>query len=98
MNTAVAIGRQATIGQSKFVANALVHSVPLAFLKYGEVATIVKVRGKGDLQHHLENLGFVEGALVKVVSESAGDLIVDIKGTQVALNRQVAQRILTAAA
>ena len=55
------------------------------FLGSGETATIAKVRGKGDLHHHLENLGFVEGARVTVTAEAAGDLIVEVKGTQVAL-------------
>lgn len=74
------------------------HQLPLSFLKNGETAIIAKVRGKGDLHHHLENLGFVEGARVTVMTEAAGDLIVEIKGTQVALNKQIASRIITNAA
>lgn len=73
-------------------------SLPLSFLKSGETATVAKVRGRGDLYHHLENLGFVEGANVMVVSEASGDLIVEVKGTQVALDRQVAARIMARAA
>lgn len=69
--------------------------LPLSFLGRGQTAVIAKVRGKGDLHHHLENLGFVEGARVTVVSEMAGNLIVEIKGSQVALNKQVATRIIT---
>lgn len=69
--------------------------LPLSFLGRGQTATVAKVRGKGDLHHHLENLGFVEGARVTVVSEMAGNLIVEIKGSQVALNKQVATRIIT---
>lgn len=72
--------------------------MPLSFLKGGETGTIAKVRGRGDLHHHLETLGFVEGAQVRVVSEAAGDLIVEVKGTQVALDRQVAARIIAHAA
>ncbi|BAK45317.1 Fe2+ transport system [Eggerthella sp. YY7918] len=68
--------------------------IPLSFLKSGEVATIVKVHGRGDVHHHLETLGFVEGVQVAVLSEAAGDLIVEVKGTQVALDRQVAARIM----
>lgn len=68
--------------------------MPLSFLRSGEAATIARVRGRGDLHHHLENMGFVEGARVTVVSEVRGDLIVEIKGTQVALNKQVASRII----
>ena len=70
--------------------------LPLSFVGTGNVATIAKVRGKGELHHHLENLGFVEGATVKVVSEQGGDLIVEVKGSHVALNRQVATHIITA--
>ena len=51
-----------------------------------------------DLHHHLENLGFVEGARVTVTAEAAGDLIGGVKGTQVALNKQIASRIITNAA
>ncbi|WP_255467265.1 FeoA family protein [Raoultibacter phocaeensis] len=69
--------------------------MPLSFLGRGRSATVAKVRGRGDLHHHLENLGFVEGAAVTVVSEMAGNLIVEIKGSQVALNKQVATRIIT---
>ena len=75
-----------------------VQQMPLSFLKEGEAARVVKVRGKGDLQHHLENLGFVEGAEVKVVSGVAGDLIVSVKGAQVAIGKQAAAHIITAAA
>lgn len=83
--------------QGYAVPGAVGHQMPLSFLRSGDVATIAKVRGKTDLHHHLENLGFVEGARVKVVSEVAGDLIVEVKGCQVALDRQVASRIVTAA-
>ncbi len=75
-----------------------VQQMPRSFLKEGESARVVKVRGKGDLQHHLENLGFVEGAEIKVVSGVAGDLIVSVKGAQVAIGRQVASHIITSAA
>lgn len=89
------VGARASAGAA--MPSASVQQMPLSFLRGGEVATIAKVRGKSDLHHHLENLGFVEGARVKVISEAAGDLIVEIKGTQVALNRQVASHIVTAA-
>ena len=74
------------------------HQMRLSFLRYGEVAIIAKVRGKGEMHHHLENLGFVEGAHVRVMSEAAGDLIVEIKGAHVALDKKIASRIITSAA
>ena len=75
-----------------------VQQMPLSFMKEGEAAKVVKVRGKQDLQHHLENLGFVEGADIKVVSGIAGDLIVEVKGAQVAIGRAAASHIITTAA
>ena len=75
------------------VAGPSMAQMPLTFMKSGETGTVVKVREKGDVLHHLENLGF--GAEVKVVSEQAGNFIVEVKGAQVALNKQVAQRIIT---
>lgn len=69
--------------------------MPLSFLRSGDRARIAKVRGKGEVHHHLENLGFVEGADVYVVSEQGGNLIIEIKGTQVALDRSIASKIIT---
>ena len=68
--------------------------MPLAFLRRGDTAQVVRVRGKGDVHHHLENLGFVEGTKVSVVSEQAGNFIVEIKGASVALDKSVAAKII----
>lgn len=70
--------------------------LPLSFLGAGRTAKIAKVRGRGELHHHLESLGFVEGVQVTVVSEQAGNLIVAVKGSHIALDKQVAMRIITA--
>ena len=72
--------------------------MPLTFLRSGDAARVAKVRGRGEVHHHLENLGFVEGAVVRVGSEQAGNYIVEVKGAQVALDRSVASKIITAAA
>ena len=69
--------------------------LPLALVVPGATVNVLKVRGKGDLHHHLENLGFVEGASVRIVSENAGSLIVEVKGAQIALDKQAALKIIT---
>ena len=69
--------------------------MPLSFLKSGDRAKVAKIREKGEVHHHLENLGFVEGADIYVVSEHGGNLIIEVKGSQVALDRSIASRILT---
>ena len=72
--------------------------LPLTFVSAGETVKVIKVRGKNDLTHPLGNLGFVEGAEVKVVAGVQGDLVVQVKGAQVAISRQAANHIVTTAA
>lgn len=60
----------------------------------GKDYRIVRIRTKNkDQERFLANLGFVEGSLVSVVSESMGNLIVKVKGSRVALGRDLAMRI-----
>lgn len=70
--------------------------LPLSMVHEGETVTVVKVRGNDEMQRHLENLGFVEGAQVKVVSQgSASGTICQVKGTQLGLDRNTAMHIST---
>ena len=70
--------------------------MPLTFLRQGERARVLKVRGTDELHHHLENLGFVPGADLKVVSEQGGNVICrESKGAQIALDRAAASKVIT---
>ena len=71
------------------------HQMPLTFLRNNEKAVVLKVRGNDEIHHHLENLGFVPGSEIKVVNHQGGNYIVEVKGTQVALDKSVAQKIIT---
>ena len=73
MDNATVASMQGTVGRTDAgsAPGIACQQMPLSFLKGGETGTIAKVRGRGDLHHHLENLGFVEGAQVTVVSEAA---------------------------
>lgn len=66
----------------------------LSMADYGEKRTITKITGKEETKHHLESLGFVEGADVTVVSCLNGNLIVNIKESRVAISRAVANKII----
>lgn len=68
----------------------------LALVPLNEDFQIVKIKKiKDDSQKKLlNNMGFVEGALVSVVSESYGNLIVKIKGSRVAIGKDIAMRIM----
>ena len=68
--------------------------MPLTFAKEGEAASIKNVGGKEDVRKFLENLGFVTGANVTVISETGGNLIVNIKDSRVAIGKDMASRIM----
>lgn len=68
--------------------------MPLTMADEGEVNTIIKVGGKEDTRRFLENLGFVPGAAVTVVSSIGGNLIVNVKESRVAIGRDMANRIM----
>ncbi len=68
--------------------------IPLTAAKAGETVTIRKISGRDELRRHLAELGFVVDSNVTVVNEMAGNLIVQVKDSRVALNKDMANRIL----
>lgn len=68
--------------------------MPLTMANPGESYTIKKVGGKEETRRFLENLGFVVGGNVTVVSEIDGNLIVNVKDSRVAVGKDMAAKIL----
>lgn len=68
--------------------------MPLTMMGTGETNTIKKVGGKEDTRRFLENLGFVAGSPVTVVSETGGNLIVNVKDSRVAIGKDMANKIM----
>lgn len=68
--------------------------MPLTMVGIGESKVIKKVGGKEETRRFLENLGFVTGGFVTVVSEIGGNMIVNVKGSRVAINKDMANKIM----
>ncbi len=68
--------------------------MPLTMAPSGQVHTVQRITGRDEIRRFLASLGFVEGGTVTVVSELAGNLIVNVKDTRVALSKGMASRIL----
>ena len=68
--------------------------MPLTMAKAGETVTIKKITGKDEVRLHLAELGFVVGSQVTVVNEIAGNLIVQVKESRLALDKTMADRIM----
>jgi len=60
----------------------------------GEVNKIVKVGGNEETRRFLENLGFVAGTEITVVSSIGGNLIVNVKDSRIAVNEDMARHIV----
>ena len=68
--------------------------IPLILAAPGEENIIKKIGGKPEVRAHLENLGFVPGGNVIVISAIGGNLIVNIKEARVAISREMASKIM----
>ena len=71
-------------------------AMPLSLVRAGETVTVARVRGNQDMKRHLQDLGFVEGSQVHVVTSSGSNVIVMVKGARFGLDVKVAQYVMTA--
>lgn len=68
--------------------------MPLTLAEVGEENIIKKIGGRQDIRAHLENLGFVVGGPVTVINTIGGNVIVNVKGSRIAVSREMAQKIM----
>ena len=68
--------------------------MPLTLAEAGEENIIKKIGGKPEVKAHLENLGFVVGGTVTVVSTMACNVIVNVKESRIAVSKEMAQKIM----
>ena len=68
--------------------------MPLALASVGEENLIRRIGGSSEIRAHLEDLGFVTGSTVTIVATNGGNLIVNVKGSRVAISREMATKIM----
>lgn len=68
--------------------------MPLCYADVGEDNTIKRIGGSPEVKKHLENLGFVVGGNVKVITALAGNVIVNVKEARVAISEEMARKIM----
>jgi ferrous iron transport protein A len=68
--------------------------MPLNLAVPGEENIIRKLGGSPELKKHLEDLGFVVGGTVTLISVLDGNVIVNVKNTRVALDAELTRRIM----
>ena len=68
--------------------------MPLTISQIGETNSIKRINGKDEIRKHLEDLGFVAGESITVVSKFAGSMIIQVKESRIALDKSLANRIM----
>ena len=68
--------------------------MPLTLANVGEESIVRKVSGNPEVRKHLEDLGFVAGGAVTVVSSLGGNIIVKVKESRVAISEEIARKIM----
>lgn len=68
--------------------------MPLSLAELGEENTIRKIGGSPEVRQHLQNLGFVVGGTIRIISTLGGNVIVSIKDSRVAINDELARKIM----
>ncbi len=68
--------------------------MPLLLAEVGSENVIRKIGGNPEVRTHLENLGFVVGGKVTIISTIGGNLIVNVKESRVAISREMAGKIM----
>lgn len=68
--------------------------IPLTLANIGEENTIKRIGGKPEVKKHLENLGFVVGGNVTVITTMGGNVIVNVKEARIAISQEMAQKVM----
>lgn len=68
--------------------------MPLILADVGEENMIMRIGGTPEVKKHLEDLGFVVGGNVTVVTSMGGNIIVNVKDSRIAISREMAQKIM----
>ncbi len=68
--------------------------MPLIMVGIGESCVIRRVGGNGEVRRFLENLGFISGTEVTVLSAIGGNVIVNVRDSRVAINKDMARHIM----
>ena len=68
--------------------------MPLCFATIGEENIIKRIGGTPEVKKHLENLGFVVGGTVTVITSLDGNVIVNVKEARVAISEEMARKIM----
>ena len=87
-------GTYACAGFDKSNSMASSPGIPISMARVGDKGTVVSISGREETKRFLAGLGFTPGTEVKAVCEASGSVILDVKGSKIAIDRKMASKIL----
>ena len=72
--------------------------MPILFAPQGEKVKIVAISAGDDVKKRLTDMGLGIGSTVTLLSSAGGNIVVDVLGVRVAINRDIAMKIRIAVA
>ena len=70
--------------------------VPVATARPGDGGKLVRISGRSDTRRFLSELGFIVGDRIGVISQNSGNMILDIKGSRIAVDKSLATKLFFA--
>lgn len=67
--------------------------LPLPLANAGEEVVVKRISAAPDVAMHIKTLGITEGSIVKIISQSSGDVILQVKESRLALSSSIARKI-----
>lgn len=67
--------------------------MPLLMLETGQTRLITKIMGKDAIRQRIQEMGLIEGDSIEIISYLTGNLIVLVKGSKLAISKEVASKI-----
>ena len=67
--------------------------IPLTMMKTGDKVVVARIGGNEEVKKHLEDLGFVVGTKIEIISAHDGDVIVKVRDSKLAITREMAAKI-----
>ena len=74
--------------------NRMQGGMPISVANLGNAFPIKKISGNTEVRSHLKSMGFNEGTEVKLITQLDGDVIIHVKESRVAINKDQARHIL----
>lgn len=72
-------------------------AIPLQFAKTGDEVRVIRTSGQEAMKKHLQDLGFVPGTDIYIVSSHGGDMIIKLKGARLAVTKEMAMKVYISA-